>query len=69
VIGELSLEGLYLPPLLLQALVALLLAAGVRRLLATFGVYRWVWHPALFDIALYVLLLWGSCRIGALMQT
>jgi hypothetical protein len=68
-IGEISLWGLYLPPLLLQALAALLLGAGARRLLAALNFYRWVWHPALFDTALYVLLLWGSCRAGALLQT
>lgn len=38
---------------------ALLLLWGLRRLLAARGLYRWVWHPALFDTALYVLLLYG----------
>jgi len=32
---------------------------AVRRLLAVTGFYRWVWHPALFDMALYLLVLFA----------
>ncbi len=45
------------------ALGALLALWGVRRLLAATGVYRWVWHPALFDMALYLLLLYALSRV------
>ena len=41
---------------------------GVRRLLAASGFYRWVWHPALFDLALYALLLWGLSRLSGAWQ-
>jgi hypothetical protein len=27
--------------------------------LAAIGFYRWVWHPALFDLALYALVVWA----------
>lgn len=57
--GAVDVFGLYLPWLMLLAGIALLLLWGVRRLLALCGAYRWIWHPALFDLALYVLLLWG----------
>lgn len=57
--GAIDLFGLYLPWLMPLAGLALLLLWGLRRGLAALGLYRWVWHPALFDMALYVLLLWA----------
>lgn len=57
--GAVDVFGLYLPWLMPLAFAALLLLWGVRRVLALCGAYRWIWHPALFDMALYVLLLWG----------
>ncbi|CAN5413465.1 DUF1656 domain-containing protein [soil metagenome] len=56
-IGEASFYGVYVPWLALLALAALFLTMALRRGLAAIGVYRWVWHPALFDLALYVVLL------------
>lgn len=56
--GAVDVFGLYLPWLLPLAGASLLALAVVRRLLAWSGAYRWIWHPALFDMALYVLLLW-----------
>ena len=67
-IGEASFYGLYVPWLMLLAGAALLALWGVRRLLAATGVYRWVWHPALFDMALYLLLLYGLSRLTAHLQ-
>jgi hypothetical protein len=61
-IGEASFYGMYVPWLLLLAAAALVLHWGVRRLIGAIGLYRWVWHPALFDMALYVLLLYALSR-------
>jgi hypothetical protein len=61
-IGEVSLYGLYVPPLLLLALLALGIARLLARVLARLGVYRLVWHPALFDLALFVIVL-GSLAL------
>lgn len=66
-IGQTSFYGLYLPWLMLLALGALLALWGMRRALAAVGVYRWVWHPALFDLALYVLLLYALSRASAVL--
>ncbi|HEY1396161.1 DUF1656 domain-containing protein [Roseateles sp.] len=57
--GAVDFFGLYLPWLMPLAALALLALSAVRRLLASVGAYRWIWHPALFDLAVYVLLLWG----------
>ncbi|AGU48050.1 putative transmembrane protein [Variovorax paradoxus B4] len=67
-IGEASFYGLYVPWLLVLAGVALVALWGVRRLLAVTGLYRWVWHPALFDMALYLLLLYGLSRAASFLQ-
>lgn len=56
---EVNLFGVQLPWLLLLAGGALACAWAMRRLLAILGAYRWVWHPALFDLALYVLVLYA----------
>ncbi len=62
--GAVDFFGLYLPWLLPLAGAALLVLSVVRRLLAWSGAYRWIWHPALFDLALYVLLLWGVSALS-----
>lgn len=56
-IGEVSLYGLYLPPLLLLTLAALLISRVLNLALARTGLYRLVWHPALFDFSLFVIVL------------
>ncbi|CAM3422745.1 DUF1656 domain-containing protein [Bordetella sputigena] len=63
-IGEVSLYGIYMPWMLVLAVVTLGVSWFVRRLLALTGIYRLVWHPALFDLALYVVLLYGVVRIS-----
>jgi hypothetical protein len=55
--AELSLHGLYVPTLLLLALAALLCTRVLGRLLLRLGFYRLVWHPALFEFALFFILL------------
>ena len=67
-IGEASFYGLYLPWIMVLALGALLALWAVRRLLAATGAYSWVWHPALFDMALYLLLLYALSRVSSCFQ-
>ena len=57
-ITEVSLFGIFINAGLVSAVMAALLLAALRRLLSAVGAYRWVWHPALVDVALFVLL-WG----------
>ncbi|MFC3126188.1 DUF1656 domain-containing protein [Pseudoroseomonas globiformis] len=64
-IAEIDLYGIYLPALLVWALLAVPLTALLRRALARLGAYRWVWHRPLFDLALFVIVLGG---ITALME-
>lgn len=55
--AEFDIYGVYIPRLLVLILLTLLLSFVVRRALAWIGVYSFVWHRALFDLALYVILL------------
>ena len=68
-IGEASFYGLYVPWLMLLCGVTLGVQWFVRRLLGAIGFYRWVWHPALFDTALYVLLLYLVSHVASLLQS
>lgn len=58
-IGEVNLFGVFVPPLLVWAAVALAPWVLVRWGLERAGAYRLVWHRALFDIALFVIL-WAA---------
>jgi protein-S-isoprenylcysteine O-methyltransferase Ste14 len=64
-IGEISLYGIYFPPLLLLALLAFLVSTLCSRVLARTGFYRHVWHPALFDFSLFVMVLGGLAHVGS----
>jgi len=63
-IGELDIYGAYVPWLLMLGLLSWLLNGLLQRLLASLGAYRLVWHPPLFNLALYVLILWGVVRLS-----
>ena len=56
-IREIDLLGVYVSPMLAFMAAALLLWLALRRVLERLGAYRYVWHRALFDVALYVVLL------------
>ncbi|HYP86261.1 DUF1656 domain-containing protein [Variovorax sp.] len=64
-IGEANIYGIYIPWLGVLALIALPGLWVARRALAAAGLYRWVWHPALFDVGLYLLILFGLTRVTA----
>ena len=53
---ELDLFGVIVPSLLLWSALAFLLARAVSKVMARAGLYRQVWHSALFDFAHYVCL-------------
>jgi len=57
--GELNIDGVFLSSVLVSAVIALAASFVLRRLLARIGAYRLVWHPALFDTALFVIL-WAA---------
>jgi hypothetical protein len=56
-IGEFDIYGVFVPVLLVWALVALSLTGVLRTVLARVGFYRLVWHRPLVDLSLFVIVL------------
>src|SRR5258708_34901131 len=54
---EIDIFGVLVPSLLVWLLVTYALCAILRRVFQRAGLYRLVWHRALFDLALFVCLL------------
>jgi protein AaeX len=57
VIGEFDIYGVYFPAFAVVAAIAFVLQLAIKRLLDASGLFRFVWHRALFDLAIYVILL------------
>jgi protein AaeX len=65
VIGEFDIYGVYVPAFAIYAAIALLVQIAIIRLLDARGFYRLVWHRALFDLAIYVIVLGVVTAAGA----
>ena len=64
-IGEFDIYGVYFPSFAVFAAIAFLLQVFVvNRFLNAVGFYRWVWHRALFDLAVFVILLGAVTAAG-----
>ena len=61
-IGEFDIYGVYFAAF---AAIALLLQMVIMRLLDACGFYRLVWHRALFDLTIYVIVLGVVTAAGA----
>ena len=64
-IVDLDVFGVYLPGLLVLAAAALVLVHLMHRGIARAGLYRLVWHPALFDVCLFIIFLGGLTALCA----
>ena len=56
-IGEFDIYGVFVPALLVWALVAVSLTGVLRAVLARVGFYRLVWHRPLVDLSLPIIVL------------
>ncbi|MGY8667279.1 DUF1656 domain-containing protein [Bradyrhizobium sp. UFLA05-109] len=61
---ELDLFGVIVPSLLLWCVVGYVLARIVSKVMTRAGLYRFVWHGALFEFSLYVCLVAGLVFIS-----
>jgi len=57
--GEMDIFGLYVPELLVYAILALLVQVAQGRVLSRVDAHRLVWHPALVEISGYFIWLGG----------
>lgn len=55
--GEMALGGIYVPTLLLLALIALILSWALTRLIGAFGLYRFLAYRAAVDLSVFVIVL------------
>jgi hypothetical protein len=55
--AEVDLFGVYVAPISLMMVAVWLVLIALRRVADHFGLLRYVWHPALFVFAVYMMLL------------
>ena len=58
---ELNLLGVYVAPIALLMVAAWVVTVALRRVVSRFGVLDYVWHPAVFVFAIYMIVL--SCLV------
>ncbi len=54
---ELNLDGIFVSPFVGDLVLAMLLYLLVHRLLRSFDIERRVWHPQLFNLCVFLILL------------
>ena len=62
---EINLFGVYVAPISLIMVAAWLITIALRRVANRSGLLRYVWHPALFVFAVYIIVLATSILIFA----
>jgi hypothetical protein len=62
---EINLFGVYVAPISLILVAAWLITIALRRVASRSGLLRYVWHPALFVFAVYIIVLASSILILA----
>jgi protein AaeX len=55
--AEIDLFGVYVAPISVLMVAAWLVTIGLRWVAARFGLLRHVWHPAVFVLAVYTIVL------------
>ena len=54
---EVNLFGVFVAPISVMMVAAWLAVIALRRVAVRFGLLRYVWHPALFVFAVYIIVL------------
>jgi hypothetical protein len=63
--AEVNLFGVYVAPMSVMLVAAWFITIALRRFVARFGLLNHVWHPALFVLAVYVIVLSSMVLIVA----
>ena len=63
--AEVDLFGVYIAPISVMMVAAWLALIALRRMADHFGLLRHVWHPALFVLSVYVIILWSIVVVVA----
>jgi hypothetical protein len=62
---EINLFGVYVAPISLMLVAAWIITIALRWAAARFGLLRYVWHPALFVMAVYMIVLSSIVLVAA----
>ena len=62
---EINLFGVYVAPMSLLMVSAWIVTIALRWIANRFGLLRYVWHPSLFVLAVYIIVLSSSTLIIA----
>jgi protein AaeX len=62
---EAQLDGILFAPIVLYCLVGLIVFVPVRFVLGRLGIFSAVWHPALFEVALYLIIIGAIISLAA----
>ena len=62
---EINLFGVYVAPMSVMMVAAWFVTVGLRRLASRFGLLSYVWHPALFVFAVYLIVLSSMTLVAA----
>jgi hypothetical protein len=62
---EINLFGVYVAPISVMMVMAWFITIALRRTATRFGLLRYVWHPALFVFAVYIIVLSSWILIAA----
>jgi hypothetical protein len=62
---EIDVFGVYIAPLSVMMVAAWLVTIALRRIASDFGWLGYVWHPALFVFAVYMIVLSSMVLIAA----
>jgi hypothetical protein len=63
--AEVNLFGVYVSPLSVMLVAAWFITIALRRVASRFGLLHYVWHPALFTFAVYMIVLSSMVLIVA----
>ena len=63
--AEVNIYGVYVAPISVMMVAAWIVLIALRRTADHFGLLRYVWHPALFVLSAYVIILWSIVVIVA----
>ena len=62
---EINLFGVYVAPISVMMVAAWAITIGLRWFAARFGLLRYVWHPSLFVLAVYMIVLSSMVLVAA----
>ena len=54
---EVDILGVYVAPIVPLMIVAFLVTLVLRWVALALGLFRWIWHPALFELSVYLVVL------------